>query len=98
MLNTSAGCAAAADAATAAAVSAAAALLCLYIYHVISIAVPKVCLHDCLHHKRSETNCEADCDCSEFMACQSECLAGASLWQEYSHMVLLPGCNAWASN
>ena len=96
MLNTSAGCAAAADAATA--VSAAAALLCLYIYHVISIAVPQVCLHNCLHHKRSETNCDADCDCSEFMACQSECLAGASLWQEYSHMVLLPGCNAGASN
>jgi hypothetical protein len=52
MLNTYVGGAAAVDAATAA-VSAAAASLWLYIYYVISIAVPKVCLHDCLHHKNS---------------------------------------------
>ena len=44
MLITATGAATAADAA-----AAVAALLCLDIYCVISVAVPKVCLHDCLH-------------------------------------------------
>ena len=36
------------------------------------VAMPNVCLHNCLMKNGSETDCSADCDCSDLIACLVE--------------------------